>query len=223
MPCGGFFISPVSQVLARASELHFSGEYLHKHDMKKSGSSDRKISTADAADLLEILKIRFSKHMNRHEGIAWADVEAKLKSSPAELWSLSEMERSGGEPDVVGFDNEATQYIIFDCSAESPKERRSVCYDQEGLESRKEHRPANNAIDMAAAMGIELLNEEQYRQLQELGSFDCKTSSWVKTPDAIRNLGGALFGDRRYNQTFIYHNGAQSYYAARGFRGVLRI
>ena len=161
--------------------------------------------------------------MNRHQGLAWAKTQAKLEANTEKLWSLNEMERTGGEPDVIGHDEKTLEYIFCDCSAESPKGRRSVCYDREALDSRKEHKPENNAIDMAAAMGIELLTEEQYRELQKLGNFDTKTSSWVKTPSAIRKLGGALFGDRRYDTVFVYHNGAESYYAARAFRGSLRI
>lgn len=161
--------------------------------------------------------------MNRHQGLEWAQVQTKLEASPEKLWSLNEMERTGGEPDVVGHDEKTGEYVFYDCSAESPKGRRSVCYDREGQESRKEHKPENNAIDMAAAMGIELLTEEQYRELQKLGNFDTKTSSWVKTPSDIRKLGGALFADRRYNTVFVYHNSAPSYYAARGFRGSLRV
>ena len=161
--------------------------------------------------------------MNRHKGLEWANVQAKLEAKAEKLWSLSEMERTGGEPDVVGHDKKSGEYIFYDCSAESPKDRRSACYDREALDSRKENKPKNNAIDMAAAMGIELLTEEQYRELQKLGKFDPKTSSWVKTPSAIRKLGGALFCDRRYDTVFVYHNGAESYYAARGFRGWLRV
>ena len=161
--------------------------------------------------------------MNRHKGFAWAKVQAKLEANTGKLWSLNEMERTGGEPDVVGHDKKTGEYIFYDCSAESPKGRRSVCYDREALESRKEHKPKNNAVDMAAAMGIELLSEEQYRELQKLGDFDTKTSSWVQTPTAIRELGGALFCDRRYDHLFLYHNGAESYYAARGFRGSLKV
>ncbi|MCZ7540033.1 MAG: DUF4256 domain-containing protein [Anaerolineae bacterium] len=173
--------------------------------------------------LLSVLRARFEKNMNRHEGLAWAEVQARLEAQPEKLWSLSEMERTGGEPDVVGHDRETGEYIFYDCSAESPKGRRSVCYDREGQEARKEHKPENNAIDLAAAMGIELLTEEQYRGLQQLGDFDTKTSSWVKTPSEIRKLGGALFADRRYGRVFVYHNGAPSYYSARGFRGSLRV
>ncbi|MGV3585677.1 MAG: DUF4256 domain-containing protein [Adhaeribacter sp.] len=174
-------------------------------------------------ELLSVLKNRFQKNKNRHPGIAWAAVQAKLEANPEKVWSLNEMEITGGEPDVVGQDKNTGEFIFYDCAAESPKGRRSVCYDREGLESRKEHQPANNALDMAAAMGIELLTEEQYRELQQLGNFDIKTSSWVKTPAEIRKLGGALFCDRRYNHVFVYHNGAQSYYAARAFRGALKV
>lgn len=177
------------------------------------------------AALLQILKTRFEKNKNRHEGLEWANVQAKLAaaSSAEKLWSLDVMESTGGEPDVVGYDNTTGEYIFYDCSAESPAGRRSVCYDREGQESRKEHKPADNALDMAAAMGIEILSEEQYRDLQKLGEFDTKTSSWIKTPADIRQLGGALFADRRYGKVFVYHNGASSYYAARGFRGSLRV
>ena len=174
-------------------------------------------------DLLRTLMTRFEKHMERHPGLAWAPVQAKLEASPERLRSLDEMEQTGGEPDVVGYDRAADQYAFFDCSAESPKGRRSLCYDREAQQARKEHQPQNNAIDVAAAMGIELLTEEQYRELQRLGEFDTKTSSWVATPEDIRSLGGALFCDRRYDTVFLYHNGAQSYYAARGFRGCLRV
>lgn len=174
-------------------------------------------------ELLGVLKARFEKNPNRHKGIEWAKVQAKLEANPEKLWSLSEMERTDGEPDVVGFDKKTARYIFYDCSAESPKGRRSVCYDRQALEARKEHKPGNNAIDLAAAMGIELLTEEEYRELQKLGAFDLKTSSWVKTPSEIRKLGGALFCDRRYDTVFVYHNGAESYYAARGFRGSLRV
>jgi hypothetical protein len=174
-------------------------------------------------ELLGALKARFESNMNRHRGLEWANVQAKLEASPEKLWSLNEMERTGGEPDVVGHDNKTGEYVFYDCSAESPKGRRSVCYDREGLESRKEHKPEDNALDMAAAMGIEILTEEQYRELQKLGNFDTKTSSWVKTPAEIRKLGGALFCDRRYDHVFVYHNGAESYYGARAFRGSLRV
>ena len=182
-----------------------------------------KITRQQSDVLLSTLSARFDKNMKRHQGLDWGKVQAKLEASPEKLWSLHEMERTGGEPDVVGHDAKTGEYIFYDCSAESPKGRRSVCYDRAGLESRKEHQPENNAIDMAAAMGIELLTEEQYRELQRLGEFDLKTSSWVKTPSEIRTLGGAIFCDRRYNTVFVYHNGASSYYAARGFRGLLRV
>jgi hypothetical protein len=174
-------------------------------------------------ELLSTLKARFEKNIKRHQGLEWAKVQARLEADTEKLWSLSEMERTGGEPDVVGHDKKTGEYIFYDCAAESPKGRRSVCYDREGLESRKENKPENNAIDMADAMGIELLTEEQYRELQKLGEFDTKTSSWVKTPSDIRKLGGALFADRRYGKVFVYHNSAPSYYAARAFRGSLRV
>jgi hypothetical protein len=183
----------------------------------------KEFSTKHREELLNTLKARFEKNINRHKGLEWAKVQAKLEANTEKLWSLNEMERTGGEPDVVGHDKERGEYIFYDCSPESPKGRRSVCYDREALESRKEHKPEDNAIGMAAAIGIELLTEEQYRELQKLGNFDSKTSSWVKTPADIRKLGGALFCDRRYNTVFVYHNGAESYYAARGFRGSLRI
>jgi hypothetical protein len=181
------------------------------------------LSPQQRDELLTVLKARFEKNMKRHQGIEWANVQARLEGTSDKLWSLSEMERTGGEPDVVGHDEKTGEYVFCDCSAESPKGRRSLCYDREGLESRKEHQPENNAIDMAAAMGIELLTEAEYRELQRLGSFDTATSSWVKTPSDIRKLGGALFCDRRYNTVFVYHNGAPLYYAARGFRGSLRV
>jgi len=183
----------------------------------------RELSTEQREELLQTLKARFEKNMNRHPGLEWADVQAKLEANPVKLWSLHEMEETGGEPDVVGHDGKTGEYLFYDCSAESPKGRRSVCYDREALESRKEHKPKNSAVEMAAAMGIELLTEEQYRELQQLGNFDMKTSSWVITPERIRKLGGALFCDRRYDTVFVYHNGAESYYAARGFRGSLRV
>ena len=189
----------------------------------KDAESKKALSPAQREELLGVLKARFEKNMNRHHGLEWAQVKAKLEANPVKLRSLHEMERTGGEPDVVGQDQKTCEYIFVDCSAESPKGRTSVCYDREGLESRKEHRPENTAIDMAAGMGIELLTEEQYRELQKLGSFDAKTSSWVKTPAAIRKLGGALFCDRRYGHVFVYHNGAQSYYGGRAFRGSLRV
>lgn len=174
-------------------------------------------------ELLRTLNSRFEKNMNRHKGLEWAKVQAKLEANIEKLWSLNEMERTGGEPDVAGYDKETGEYIFYDCSAESPKGRRNVCYDREALESRKEHKPENNAIDMAAAMLIDILTEEQYRELQKLGNFDTKTSSWVKTPTDIRKLGGALFVDRRYDNVFVYHNGAPSYYGGRAFRGLLRV
>lgn len=174
-------------------------------------------------ELLSILKARFEKNKDRHKGIEWSKVQARLEANPEKLWSLDDMETTGGEPDVVDYDKKTGEYIFYDCSAESPKGRRSVCYDPEALESRKEHKPGNSAMGMAAAMGIELLTEGQYRDLQKLGNFDTKTSSWVITPPDIRKLGGALFCDRRYNTVFLYHNGAESYYAARGFRGSLRV
>lgn len=184
----------------------------------------RKTVPADRCDeLLEVLKARFEANPGRHEGIAWAKVEARLKAHPDKLWSLREMEDTGGEPDVVGHDKKTGEFLFFDCSPETPKGRVSVCFDREGWESRKEHRPKDNAVDMAAAMGIEILSEEQYRALQELGEFDLKTSSWVKTPADIRKLGGALFCDRRFGHVFLYHNGAQSYYSARAFRGCLKV
>jgi len=173
--------------------------------------------------ILSTLNARFDKNMNRHQGLEWAKVQAKLEANAEKLWSLNEMERTGGEPDVVGHDKKTGEYIFYDCSAESPNSRRSLCYDREALDSRKENKPKGNAIGMAAAMGVELLTEEQYRELQTLGTFDTKTSSWVKTPSAIRKLGGALFCDRRFDTVFLYHNGAESYYAARGFRGWLRV
>ncbi|PYU44483.1 MAG: DUF4256 domain-containing protein [Acidobacteria bacterium] len=187
-------------------------------------SSNKKgLSPERGEELLRALKVRFEKNMNRHKGFEWVKVQARLEASAEKLWSLNEMERTGGEPDVVGHDKKTGEYIFYDCSAESPKGRRSVCYDREALESRKEHKPEDNAIDMMAAMGIELLTEEQYRELQKLGNFDTKTSSWVNTPSDIRKLGGALFCDRRYDTVFVYHNGAESYYAARAFRGSLRV
>jgi hypothetical protein len=186
-------------------------------------SNKNKLSSTQQDELLSILKTRFEKNSQRHKGIKWADVETKLKANSDKLWSLNEMEITGGEPDVVSLDKKTGEYIFYDCSVESPKGRRSVCYDHEALESRKEHKPENSAVEMAADMGIELLTEEQYRELQTLGAFDLKTSSWIKTPADIRKLGGALFCDRRYNTVFLYHNGAESYYAARGFRGLLKV
>ncbi|MCW3103121.1 MAG: hypothetical protein JWO09_1561 [Bacteroidetes bacterium] len=191
--------------------------------MKKTNSAKRELPMKQAQELLELLKARFEKNMKRHKGIEWSKVQEKLEADAEKLWSLNEMEATGGEPDVIGPDKKTGGYIFCDCSAESPKGRRSICYDREALDSRKEHKPANNAIEMAAAMNIEILTEEQYRELQQLGEFDLKTSSWVKTPPGIRELGGALFCDRRYNTVFVYHNGAESYYAARGFRGSLKV
>ncbi len=186
-------------------------------------SNKKKLSPEQSKELLKILKARFDKNSNRHKGLEWAAIQAKLEASPEKLWSLDEMESTGGEPDVVGYDKKTGEYIFYDCSAESPKGRRSLCYDLKALEARKEFKPADSAINMAAAMGIELLTEQQYRDLQKLGNFDTKTSSWIMTPVDIRKLGGALFCDRRYNTVFVYHNGAESYYAARGFRGSLRV
>jgi Protein of unknown function (DUF4256) len=191
--------------------------------MNKIKSNKKELSPKQRAELLGELKARFEKNMNRHKGLEWAKVQTKLEAKTEELWSLNEMEKTGGEPDVVGYDKKTGEYIFYDCSAESPKGRRSVCYDHEALEARKEHKPGNSAMNMAAAMGIEILTEEQYRELQKLGDFDLKTSSWVKTPSDIRKLGGALFCDRRYGHVFLSHNGAESYYAARGFRGSLRV
>lgn len=186
-------------------------------------NSKKKLSAQQTEELIKVLKVRFEKNKNRHKGIEWADVQAKLQANPGKLWSLDEMELSGGEPDVVGFDKKTGEYIFYDCSAESPKGRRSICYDHKALESRKEHKPANSAVEMAKDMGIELLTEAQYRELQQLGEFDLKTSSWILTPAPIRKLSGALFCDRRYDTVFLYHNGAESYYAARGFRGMLKV
>jgi hypothetical protein len=184
---------------------------------------EKELAAEQHVELLNTLKVRFEKNMNRHQGVEWVKVQVKLEANASKLWSLNEMERTGGEPDVVGHDQNMGEYIFYDCSAESPKGRRSVCYDHEALEARKEHKPENSAIEMAADMGIELLTEEQYRGLQQMENFDLKTSSWVKTPADIRKLGGAVFCDRRYGTVFVYHNGAESYYAARGFRGLLRV
>lgn len=183
----------------------------------------KKLSEEQRDELLNILKQRFEKNMNRHEGLSWTDVRSKLDAQPEKLWSLNEMEVTSGEPDIIGYDEETGEFLYVDCAAESPKARRSLCYDLKAWESRKENKPQNNAMDVASEMGIELLTEDQYRRLQELGNFDLKTSSWIKTPEEIRKLGGALFCDRRYNKVFTYHNGAESYYAARGFRGLLRV
>ncbi len=189
--------------------------------MAKKNKKD--LSPEQRQELLRVLKARFERNMNRHKGLEWAKVQGRLEGNPGKLWSLNEMERTGGEPDVVGHDKKTGEYMFYDCSAESPAGRRSVCFDHDALESRKEHKPKDSAMNMAADMGIELLMEEQYRELQKLGSFDTKTSSWVQTPLAIRKLGGAIFCDRRYGTVFLYHNGAESYYAARGFRGLLRV
>jgi len=186
-------------------------------------NNKKKLSLEQTKELFLILKARFEKNMNRHRKLEWSPIQVKLDKNPEKLWSLNEMETTGGEPDIVDYDKKKDEYIFYDCSAESPKGRRSICYDEEALELRKEHKPHNSAIDMAVAMGIELLNEEQYRELQKLGNFDTKTSSWIKTPTDIRKLGGALFCDRRYNTVFLYHNGVESYYAARGFRGLLKV
>jgi hypothetical protein len=191
--------------------------------MKKIARNKKELPAKERQELLRVLKARFEKHMNRHRGLEWAKVQTELEAKTDKLWSLSAMESTGGEPDVVGYEERTGEYLFFDCSAESPKGRRSLCYDREGLESRKEHKPASNAIDMAAAMGIQLLTEDQYREPQTLGKFDTTTSSWVKTPPDIRKLGGALFADFRYGHVFVYHNSAPSYYAARGFRGSLRV
>jgi len=191
--------------------------------MNKNNSNKKNLPQKQNEELLKTLKARFEKNMNRHKGIEWNKVEARLKKSSDKLWPLNEMERTGGEPDVVGFDTKTGEYIFYDCSTESPGGRRSLCYDHEALEKRKEHKPKDSAVNLATAMGIELLTEELYRELQKLGEFDLKTSSWVKTPAEIRKLAGALFCDRRYGTVFMYHNGAESYYAARGFRGVLKV
>ena len=183
----------------------------------------KKLSRSQSEELLQTLEVRFEKNTNRHKDLKWADVRKRLEANPEKLWSLNEMERTGGEPDVVDYDKKTGEYTFYDCSAQTPKERRSICYDREALDARKENKPANSALDMAVAMGIELLTEEEYRKLQKLGEFDTKTSSWIATPTEIRKLGGALFCDRRYDTVFVYHNGADSYYAARGFRGSLKV
>jgi hypothetical protein len=192
-------------------------------DMNNINRDKKALSPKQREELLRALNARFEKNLNRHNGLEWAKVKAKLEANPEKLWSLNEMERTGGEPDVVGYDQKTSEYIFFDCSPESPKGRTSLCYDREALDSRKEHKPKNSAIDMAAAMGIELLTEEQYKELQKLANFDTKSSSWLKTPAEIRKLGGAIFGDRRFGRVFVYHNGAESYYGGRGFRGWLRV
>jgi hypothetical protein len=191
--------------------------------MSKAKPAKKSLPPAQQSELLATLKTRFEKNAPRHKGIEWAAVQAKLEAAPEKLWSLNEMEQTGGEPDVVGLDKKSGEFLFYDCSAETPKERRSICYDPAALESRKEHKPKDSAIGMASAMGIEILTEEEYRALQQLGKFDTKTSSWLKTPPEIRKLGGAIFGDYRYGQVFIYHNGVESYYAVRGFRGALRV
>jgi hypothetical protein len=191
--------------------------------MSKATQPKKKLSAKESEELLLVVRARFEKNTDRHKGIAWAHVAARLEASPAKLWSLGEMEATGGEPDVIGYDKKTDEFIFCDCAAESPAARRSICYDRAALESRKENKPRNSVMDMAEEMGIELLTEEQYRQLQQLGKFDTKTSSWIKTPAEVRKLGGALFCDYRYGQVFVYHNGAESYYAARGFRGLLRV
>ena len=191
--------------------------------MNAKDNKKKALSAEQVEELLNTLKARFEKNMTRHKGLEWASIQAKLDAQPEKLWSLNEMESTGGEPDVVGYDKQADEYLFYDCSAESPKDRRSICYDRQALDSRKKYKPENSALDMAAAMGVKILTEAQYRELQTLGEFDTKTSSWVETPPDIRALGGALFCDRRYNTVFVYHNGADSYYGARGFRGSLRV
>ena len=191
--------------------------------MNQMNSNKKELPPDHREELLSELKARFDENMDRHKGLQWSNVQAKLVANTGKLWSLSEMERTGGEPDVVGFDKKTGEYVFYDCSEESPKGRRSLCYDRDAWESRKEHKPKSSAIDMAAAMGIELLTEEEYRELQKLGEFDTKTSSWIETPADIRKLGGAIFGDYRFGRVFVYHNGAESYYAARGFRGSLKV
>lgn len=235
-PWGGFPLSRmlVSGTLGYVSLKHTAaaphegvGGYPASTSEASPNMSDtvasRELSPEQRTALLKTLAARFEKNMHRHKGLKWADVQARSEANPGRLRSLHAMEETGGEPDVVGFDKNTGEYVFFDCSAESPKGRRSLCYDREGWESRKEARPENTAMDMATAMGVELLTEAQYRELQKLGAFDTKTSSWLKTPEEIRKLGGAIFGDRRFNTVFIYHNGAQSYYAARGFRAALRV
>jgi hypothetical protein len=191
--------------------------------MPQKTTSKKVLSAKQTVELLNLLKTRFEKNMNRHKGVEWVSVLKKLEATKSKLWSINEMERTGGEPDVVGYDKKTGEFIFFDCAEESPKGRRSICYDHEALEARKEHKPANSAIQMAEDMGIEILTEQQYRELQKLGAVDTKTSSWIKTPSEIRKLGGAIFCDYRYGTVFVYHNGAESYYAARGFRGMLRV
>ena len=214
------------QFIRRDDEI-FGGQdsgFCGKKEQCMNTAKSKKVLPSEQYDeLIRALKCRFEENMLRHKGLHWSKIEARLEADPAKLWSLNEMERTGGEPDVVGHDKKTGEFVFFDCSPETPKGRTSVCYDREGLESRKEHKPANNAIDMAAAMGIELLTEEQYRELQTLGEFDTKTSSWLRTPEDVRMLGGAIFGDRRFGRVFVYHNGAQSYYGVRGFRGLVRV
>ena len=197
--------------------------YIEKGTHMKATKAKKELSPKERDELLATLQARFEKNKSRHEGLEWAKVKARLQSSTEKLWSLSQMESSGGEPDVVGLDKKSGEYIFFDCSAQSPKGRRSFCYDREALDSRKEHKPKNSALDMAAAIGVEVLTEEQYRDLQQLGEFDTTTSSWLKSPAEVRKLGGAIFGDRRFDRVFIYHNGAESYYGARGFRASLKV
>jgi hypothetical protein len=206
---------------AASSALRSIGDNMKR--MKNAKTNKKELSPAQREELLKVLKGRFEKNLDRHKGLAWAEVQARLTANAEKLWSLNEMERTGGEPDLVGHDKKTGEYVFYDCSAETPKGRRSICYDREALESRKEHKPKDSAVGMATAAGIELLTEEQYRELQELGEFDTKTSSWVKTPSAIRELGGALFCDRRFDTVFVYHNGAESYYAGRGFRGLIKV
>jgi hypothetical protein len=216
----------VGSIEAKGQAVRRPGEQRTMKQSRKAKTEMQRAKDMNAPqreELLRVLKARFEKNINRHQGLEWAQVQAKLEANPEKLWSLNEMERTGGEPDVVGYDEKTDEYIFYDCSAESPKGRRSLCYDREALESRKEHKPKDTAMDMAAAMGIELLTKEQYRELQKVENFDLKTSSWVKTPANIRKLGGAIFCDRRYDTVFVYHNGAESYYAARGFRGSLRV
>jgi hypothetical protein len=216
--CGGR--EPKEQAVRRPGEQKPMKQG-RKARTEMQGAKDMKAEQRE--ELLSALKARFEKNMNRHQGLEWAPIQAKLEDSTEKLWSLHEMERTGGEPDVVGYDEKTGEYIFYDCSAQSPKGRTNVCYDREALESRKAHKPQDTAMDMAAAMGIEILTEGQYRELQKLGEFDTKTSSWLETPSAIRKLGGAIFGDRRYDHVFVYHNGAESYYGVRGFRGSLRV
>ena len=194
-----------------------------KNNKKDLSLKQSALPAGKCEELIRILKDRFQKNMHRHKGLEWSKIQARLEANAEKMWSLQEMEKTGGEPDIVGYDKKTGEYIFYDCSAESPNGRRSLCYDRKALETRKENKPKDNAVDVAASMGIELLTEEQYRYLQSFGEFDLKTSSWVKTPDDIRKLGGAIFCDRRYNTVFVYHNGAESYYAARGFRGVLKV